>query len=378
MKMKTSNIVTSVVFCVLIAALTVASMVNPVREFSATENRNLAQMPEFSFDALFTNDDDEKFTLKYEEFITDQFVARDSWITLKSFAERALGKKESNGVYFGSDGYLIEKHEVPTEQLEKNIAYLKSFLEATKDYDTHVLIAPTASLILADKLPKYAPVWDQSALLDRLEALGSFVDCRDVLTEHKGEQIYYHADHHWTTLGAYYAYTELCKSLDIEPYAFDEFERRVLANDFRGTLANKVNMDTTPDEIFTLDPETVIEVIYNGGQKVTDTIYEESYLEGRDKYSTFLDGNQPLVDIKTSVENGKTLLLVKDSYAHCMVPMLTAHYERIILMDMRHLNIGVMSYIAQLESEGVTLDDIVVLYNAENFTEDRNMVKFGM
>ncbi len=378
MKNKVSNIVTSVVFCVLIAALTVASMVNPVREFSATENRNLAQMPEFSFDALFSDDDDKKFTLLYEEFITDQFVARDAWITLKTYAERVLGKKESNGVYFGSDGYLIEKHEVPTDQLEKNIEFLKSFLEKTKDYNTHVLIAPTASLILADKLPAYAPVWDQSALLDRLEALGSFVDCRDVLTEHKDEQIYYHADHHWTTLGAYLAYTELCKSLDIEPYAFEDFERRVLANDFAGTLANKVNMKTELDEIFTLEPDVSLNVSYNGGQKVTDTLYEESYLEGRDKYSTFLDGNQPLVDIKTSVENGKTLLLVKDSYSHCMVPMLTAHYERIILMDMRHLNIGVMSYIAQLESEGVTLDDIVVLYNAENFTEDRNMVKFGM
>ncbi len=379
MKMKTSNIVTSAVFCLVIAALTVASMVNPVREFSATENRNLAQIPEFSLEALFAEKDDDKFTLKYEEFITDQFVARDAWITLKTYAERVLGKKESNGVYFGSDGYLIEKHEVPTEQLEKNIEFLKSFLEKTKDYNTHVLVAPTASLILADKLPAYAPVWDQSALLDRVEALGNFVDCRDVLTMHKDEQIYYHADHHWTTLGAYYAYTELCTSLGIEPYALTDFNKRVLASDFQGTLANKVNMDTTPDEIFTLEPDGVtVTVRYNGGQKVTDTLYEESYLSGRDKYSAFLDGNQPLVDVETSVKNGKTLLLVKDSYSHCMVPMLTAHYERIVLMDLRHLNIGVMSYVAQLEAEGTLVDDIVILYNAENFTEDRNMVKFGM
>ncbi len=374
MKLKKSNIVTSLIFCVLILTLTVASMVNPVREFSATENRNLAQMPKFSFKALF----DGSFTMDYEEFITDQFVARDSWITFKTFAERVLGKKESGGVYFGKDGYLIEKHELDSEQLEKNIVYLTEFLDAVKEYNTRVLIAPTASLILADKLPAYAPVWDQSALLDRLASLGNFVDCRDVLTAHKDELIYYHADHHWTTLGAYYAYTELCKSLNITPFEFDEFDKRVLANDFQGTLANKVNIDTVRDEIFTLDPETVIEVVYNGGQNTTNTLYEESYLSGRDKYSTFLNGNQPMVHITTSVDNGKTLLLVKDSYSHCMVPMLTAHYEHIILMDMRHLNMGVVSYLAQLEAkDGVTVDDIVVLYNAENFTEDRNMVKFA-
>ena len=372
MKIKASNIVTTVTFCALIGGLTVASMVNPVREYSATENRNLAQAPTFTFDALFNG----TYTSDYEKFITDQFVARDSWITLKTLIERTLGKQDSGGVYFGNDGYLIEKHEVNNEQLEANLGHLADFLAAAEDYSTHVLIAPTASLILADKLPAFAPVWDQSGLLDRVSELGSFVDCRVVLAEHADEYIYYRADHHWTTLGAYYAYTELCASLGIEPYALDDFNKRVLSDSFVGTLAAKVNTETVPDELFTLEPDVTVSVNYNMGMKVTDTLYEESYLEGRDKYSTFLDGNQPTVDITTSVKNGKTLLLVKDSYSHCMVPMLTAHYERIILVDMRSFNLGVMSYIKMLESEGTTVSDIVVLYNAENFTEDRNMIKF--
>ena len=94
------NLTTTIVFCALIGALTVASTVNPVREYSETENRALAQRPKFSFKTLF----DGQFTANYEKFITDQFVARDMWITLKTRSEQALGKKDSNGVYFGEDG----------------------------------------------------------------------------------------------------------------------------------------------------------------------------------------------------------------------------------------------------------------------------------
>ncbi len=388
MKPRISNIITSVTFCLLVAVLTVASMVNPVKQYSETENRSLAQMPEFSWESLFHNsvimknptDTEKSYTQKYEDFVTDQFVARDAWITLKTQAELLLGKKDSGGVYFGKDGYLIEKHELDSAQLEKNIGFLETFLKTNSaNYNIKVLIAPTASLVLSDKLPAFAPVWDQNAMLDRIAELGNFVDCRDVLMEHSDEYVYYRTDHHWTTLGAYYAYTELCTSLGIEPYAYEDFNKRVLSDSFLGTLAAKVNTDSTPDELFTLEPEGVtVSVNYNNGLKITDTLYEESYLAKRDKYSAFLDGNQPIVDITTSTKNGKTLLLVKDSYSHCVVPMLTAHYERIMLIDFRSAPRGIMYYAQMLEMQGESVDDIVVFYNAENFTKDRYIFKLIM
>ena len=388
MKSRTSNIITTVTFCLLIAVLTVASMVNPVREYSETENRALAQLPEFSWESLFHNsiimkkptDTEKSYTQKYEDFVTDQFVARDAWISLKTQVELILGKKDSGGVYFGKDGYLIEKHELDAAQLEKNIGFLETFLNANASkYNIKVLIAPTASLTFANKLPAFAPVWDQDGMLDKIADLGNFVDCRDVLSEHSDEYLYYRTDHHWTTLGAYYAYTELCTSLGIEPYAYEDFNKRVLSDSFFGTLAAKINQESTPDELFTLEPnEVTVSVNYNNGMKITDSLYEESYLAKRDKYSTFLDGNQPIVDITTSTKNGKTLLMVKDSYSHCMVPMLTAHYERIVLIDFRSAPRGIMYYANMIEASGDSVDDIVVLYNAENFTKDRYIVKLIM
>ena len=369
------NLTTTIVFCALIGALTVASTVNPVREYSETENRALAQMPKFSFKTLF----DGQFTAGYEEFITDQFVARDMWITLKTRSELALGKKDTNGIFFGSDGYLFEKHEVPKDincdRSESNLRWLGRFLENKADsYNIRVMIAPTASLIHADKLPANAPVWDQAAFLDKVGALDGAVDARDVLMAHNAEDIYYKTDHHWTTLGAYYAYTALCESLGLTPLPADT-ARVTLAEDFVGTLAAKVNLPMEPETIFTYDTDVSVQVDYNLGMKVTDTLIEESYLTTRDKYGAFLDGNQPIADVTTDVKNGKTLLVIKDSYAHCMAPLLATHYERLIFLDLRHFNGTVSSYLDMLAADGGDVDDIVILYNAENFTEDRYVGK---
>ena len=282
------------------------------------------------------------------------------------------------GVYFGKDGYLIEKHTLNNDQLETNLGHIETFLKKYSDkFSVRVLIAPTASLTLSDKLPLFAPVWDQDAMLDRVAELGSFVDCRDVLAEHKDEYIYYRADHHWTTLGAYYAYTELCTSLGIEPYAYEEFNKCVLSDKFVGTLAAKVNMKTENDELFTLERDVSVTVSYplSPGKETTNTLYEEKHLSTSDKYSTFLDGNQPMVDITTSTKNGKTLLLIKDSYSHCMVPMLTSHYERIILIDLRSYGQSFPDSVSMLLKTNESIDDIVILYNAENFSEDRNIYR---
>lgn len=379
--MKSNSIITTVVFCVLIGGLTVASMLNPVREYSETENRSLAQLPEFSFEALFTEKDEDKYTLKYEEFITDQFVLRDAWIAVKNYSELALGKKDSGGVYFGTDGYLIEKHELDSTQLEANLGYLEAFLENTKDdYNVRVLIAPTASLVMADKLPLFAPVWDQGALLDSLSELDGFIDVRDIFALKQLDtpatdpiQLYYRTDHHWTTEGAYYSYLELCRSLGIEPV--QDFTKTVLSDSFYGTLSSKVNIKTDPDTLYTYETDLGLKVVYNGDPSTeTDTLYELRHLDTKSKYSVFLNENQPMVEINTECKNGKTLLLIKDSYAHCMVPMLVNNYENLLILDLRTAKGGIVTnFIPMFEEMGYSIDDIVVLYNAENFTEDKNL-----
>ena len=111
--------VTAAVFSILIFGFTVATMLTPDLEFSETENRVLAEMPRMEISEIFNGD----FEADYEEYLTDQFVFRNKWISLKTSVERLLGKKDSKDIYFSEDGYLIEKHTgvFITQIAERNI-----------------------------------------------------------------------------------------------------------------------------------------------------------------------------------------------------------------------------------------------------------------
>lgn len=374
---KPSDKILTALFLVLVFSLTAASILTPVRTYSENENRYLAQMPDFSLEALFGGE----FTTEYETFITDQFVMRDSWIGLKTLTERALLKQDINGVYFGKDGYLIEKYDdsdIDDETADRNAQRLADFINeysAILGADrVHAMLVPTAQEILEDKLPLFAEGYDQEAYIEQVEALipgGNLVDVSDALMEHASEYIFYRTDHHWTTLGAYYAYREWALASGLTPYEQEDYNIEVVSDEFYGTLQSKVNISVDPDEITLYRTDASYSVIYNLDGTVHDTLYNMDALDIKDKYTVFLGGNNALVEIGTEVDNGRKLLIIKDSFAHCFAPFAADHFEETYMVDFRYFNMPISDFI---EEYGIT--DILVLYNVINFVEDNNTLAF--
>ena len=372
-----ANLAVCGVFLLLVFGLTITSMVSPVKAFSESENRYLAKKPKFSFESLFDGD----YTADYETFITDQFVGRDTWIGIKTAMERAMLKQDINGVYFGKDGYLIEKHDeadIDPEIAERNAERLAQFMqdcvEAFGEGRAHAMIVPTASEILEDKLPPFATGYDQETYIEQIGALlpeQCLVDVTQVLKNHSSEYIFYRTDHHWTATGAYYAYQEWAKACGFLPLSNEDFTVEVAADDFLGTIYSKVNTKVDPDEILLYQTGLPYSVIYNMDGKVKDTLYDREKLEIKDKYAVYLGGNNALVQIDTEVDNGRKLLIVKDSYAHCFAPFAVNHFEQTYMVDFRYFNMPVSQFIEQY---GIT--DVLVLYNAPNFAADTNTLLF--
>lgn len=376
------SIIICVVFCLLLFGMSFLSIVTPTKSFSENENRFLTKKPKFTKENFLSG----KYATEYETFITDQFPARNQWITLKTWTERILLKQESNGVYFGKDDYLIETHQasdLDTEQLATNTERLIEFLsKATKllgKEHVKMMLVPTANMILTDKLPPFATGFDQFAYLEQVnEKLSKEqieqvqVDVSDILLEHKKEDIFYRTDHHWTALGAYYAYTVWAKSCGFDLAPLESYNKTEISNDFYGTIYSKVNIKVKPDTIVIYEPkeEKKYQVEYNLGEKTTDTLYEMEQLKGKDKYAIFLGGNNAVVKIKqypSRAERGK-LLIIKDSYAHCFTPFVLEHYQEVEMIDLRYFNMSVLEYI---DMNGY--DDVLFLYNIPNFAKDRNM-----
>lgn len=366
-------------FILLVAGCSAVSLFTPDKLLSETENRTLEQRPKLSAETLLSGE----FTEKYELYMSDQFFLRDKWVALRNYSEIAMLKRELNGVYLADDGYLITRPEINVGIMEKNTDYILRFAEKCAadlgPEHVRVLIAPTAAEVLREKLPPFSEVYDQSSLLDSIAAaLPDRVFCNVLprLDEHSSEYIYYRTDHHWTTLGAYYAYTEYCDSIGIKPSNTEDFRQIVASDSFLGTLASKVNIAVRPDELrifenMNASAEATAEYDMNPST-AGSSIYAMQALSTRDKYSFFLNGNRPIVDITAAADNGRTLMVIKDSYANCFVPFLTEHFERIIVIDLRYFNADTAAFAA---SEGVT--DMLILYNAEGLSSDSSIVKLG-
>ena len=365
---KRNALLTVGILCAIILVFTVADFLNADRKFSDTENRILASKPDFSWEELFYGD----YTADYEEYVTDQFVSRDKWIGIKTHTDIAFQKKEINGVYLGEDDYLIEKHDpadYSAELEDEKIALLKKLVDR---WDAGVMLVPTADNILTDKLPANAVYYDQTAFLEKVKnQIGAehYIDVYSALAEHSQEEIYYRTDHHWTSLGAYYGFLAWADYREWFPYPYQVAGMETVSDNFEGTLHSRINISMTKDRLqyFPETEKRPIRLTYDYA-KTTDSLYEEKYLDTKNQYGYFLDDNHGLIEIDTEYKNGRTLFVIKDSYANSMIPLLTTHYEKIYVVDLRYFNLKLFGFMEQCEpEEGM---DVLVLYNCIHFLED--------
>lgn len=346
-------------------------------EYSENENRYLTTKPDISMEEVASG----KFMVTFETYLNDQFPLRDKWIALKTDIQQLFGKTDINGTYLGSDGYLFEKwteNDFQQENLQKNIESVKNFAQANNDIKGTILIVPTASLPLQDKLPKNAPVFNQNKAFDMIYLnLGKnceWIDMRPVLEAHKNEYIYYKTDHHWTTFGAYLGYAEW-QHQHGNNVQLSDYNITLAANNFKGSLYSKVlNRDSALDEIYLYDKiqKPTYEVHYNFGKTQTDSVYELNRLYEKDKYQVFLNGNHPELTISTNVNNNKHLLLFKDSFANAFIPFLLSDYETIHIIDLRYFKGDLNDYISHNN-----ITEYLFLYNIKNFCEDTSIPMIG-
>ena len=282
-----NKIITSF-FCLLLAVSALIGLLMPDRYYSEREKRTLTQKPKFTVADFISG----KFSDNLESYLTDQVPLRDDRVTLKTYLELAVGKRESGGIYLCKDQYLMDKFtSYSKKQLAANAAALADLQEklAAEGVSMNTILVPVAAQVLADKLPAYAPAADYAAIFQVLTDAGvDTVNVWSTLAAHSGENIYYRTDHHSTSLGAYYAY---CAWRDIEPAAY-EWTQEVLCDDFYGTTWNKVSLPSVPAEEITAWYKHINRsVSYNNGQYETDSIYERKYLSGSDQYAVFLNSN---------------------------------------------------------------------------------------
>ncbi len=369
------GIITTTAFILFLAIFSIGTFFLPPREFSENENRMLTAKPEINLETVGSGEAQAELVT----FASDQLPFRDFFISLKTTAEKLSGKGDIGGVYILSDGSYVSKtmeKDINDETFKRNLEGVNALFLAGKEQgikNMSFILSPTASAVFRDKLPAKAEVFDQKARIDEAKkaiSFGSFIELYSEFTK-SPDSLFYKTDHHWTSRGAYLAYTKYCAAKSQEPKAYTA---NTVATDFRGTLWSKAPYFGAPCdtiELFNLENEEDIE-LYIGEEKQKFSIYDRSKLKEKDKYKVFLGDNHPRMTIKN--KNGKGhLLLIKDSYANSFLPFIAEDFEKITIIDPRYFNGSTRELV---KKEGVT--DILVLYNIETFLEEASVYKLTL
>lgn len=384
--MKKMRLVITICFIAFVVGISAAGFLEKDREFSPNENRYLEELPKFSWEDVL----DGRFQENLEEYLRDQIWGRDQWITVKTAVQKATGNTDIGGAYVGKDGYDFEKivpEDIDDSQVQRNIVAVQDYFDMASETIAKdrlsFLLVPTSGLVMEDKLPKNARLFDQSSYIEQVQNAMqdySFIDVRRELCAQSDEYIYYRTDHHWTTEGAYIACEKWCQSMGLTIAPKENLEQIVVAEDFRGSLYSKIlDVDSAYDSIWIYTPageslDTVNTYKVTVDEKEPGVIYDVGKLAEKDKYAFFFGGNYGQVHIEggTQEAKGRNLLVVKDSFANAFVPLILDQYDNIYMVDLRYYNGDMESYLAEND-----ITDVLVLYNISNFVSDKNLYKLN-
>ena len=304
----------------------------PAPRFSATENRYLAQLPVLTASEVLNGN----YAAALDTYATERFPARTVLRQTRALIQLMEGRYEVGGVLLCKDGSLAKRMTVNEGIFTQNLAGLQRLIALAEEASLPitVAIAPRRIDARAAVLPalyctkENEAVWAQ--LRDALPQALTFPD----LTE---DAHWYRTDHHWTTEGAFAAYSTLAAHWGISPYTREDFKAEVVSESFFGTSHAAAGIPfLQADEIalYRYAGDEDMSLLLDGKLAPFGGFYDFDKLRTRDGYGVFFGGNYGILELTDHSER-ETLLVVKDSFANSLLPFLARHFN-LIAVDPRY------------------------------------------
>lgn len=359
-----------VMFCLVLFGLSALLLFGNNREYSQTEKRFLTQMPQWSWKAV----QDGSFQKQLEDWTADQFPARDLWVGIHSYAQLLTGRASLQEIYFCKNDYLIS---APASQdlsvFQTNLERFDAFAEEC-EVPVSMMMVPSAGWLKEDLLPAghlIYPDEKQYALAEEVVRHMTMIDPREALNHADAlRPVQYRTDHHLTAYGNYVLSSCWWQHQGL-PVIPEESYRIEAVNSFYGsTWSGSGYRLTEADTLELWDCGVPVRVTVTDPGKeeiVSDSLFFREHLSQLDQYPVYLDGNHCQTVIENSQGTEGTLLILKDSYAHCFATLLAERYEKIILMDLRYYRGEVSKLI-----ETYAVDQVLFLYGTSTLLTDTN------
>lgn len=285
-----------------------------------------------------------------------------------------ITNKSGYGLYYfsqsGADSYAATMNDIYSRVKDK--------------VNMYVMVCPiSAGVMLDDKVLEDMGCSDEKAAIDyvysQLDPGIHAVQVFDNLRAHNSEYIYFHTDHHWTQLGAYYAYEVFCREKGITPHSLSQFEKKEFP-DFLGTFYSSSNQSpelaANPDTVEAYVPMGTNDMVMHmadGSVWDWNVIYDVSAYDRTALYAAFVGGDRPLsYTHNENITDGSAVMVIKDSYGNAFIPWLVDHYEYVYWVDYRYTS----NTISQMV-EDYGIQDVIYQCHIYNATSDSVLGDFA-
>ena len=266
---------------------------------------------------------------------------------------------------------LFTYNESAADQYAEALNKFKASIDPT--IRVYSLLAPSAGEFADSEIAKRNSDSQKDAFAHINEKLNSEivqVDAYDAIETHQDEYLYFRTDHHWTALGAYYAYSRFMESIGEEPQKLSAFKEGsidgFLGSEYKA-LKNEA-LRAKPDTIAYYVPQTnyTYTAYSTKNEPLARTIVDAKYAnDSIGLYAVFMGGDTPWGEIDTDNKNGRKLVVVKDSFANAFIPYLLAHYETIYYVDPRSYKGNLTEFVQEHQAtEVLFLNNATVARNS--------------
>ena len=352
---KNKNKIVCIIFFCFIFGIFFINLIVKDKDISESERRKLAQFPKISWSNIWNG----SFFKQFENYTTDQIVAREVFRKIKVISDlELLKKKDNNGLYI-KDGYIF-KTEYPIKEssiknwAEKCNEIVKKYIK--EESNIYYSIIPDKNYFINDKetLKIDYKKMEQSAT-SKIDERMQYIPIFDLLTL----EDYYKTDTHWKQENLDKVVKRISEYMQIEDRVQTGYIKKDIG-DFYGVYYGQLGIDTDPDTIYYLT-NNVIEScsVYNYETNQTTKIYDLSKIKAQDKYDFFLSGATPLLKIENpNCKTDEELIIFRDSFGSSIIPLIVEAYKTITVVDTRYISSSILEQYITFEKQ-----DVLFLYS---------------
>ena len=336
-------------FIIVIEGFFLLNLIVPDKDVSWSERRTYQTFPKITIENILNKN----VMSELDHYVLDQFVFRDEFRSLKAHVVFDVLKQLDNNKIFIKDD-IIFKSEYPNN-IESINRFIQKMTDLNKDYlktnKVYYSIIPDKNYYLNDSIYlnlDYDSLYQM--VINGMEDM-EYIELRDVLSLDD----YYRTDTHWRQEKLEKVVKRLGNQMGFQiktTYTEKSYEP------FYGVYYGQSALKIKPDKLNYLENEELKQVIVNHYNK-ENVIYNTSKLGSMDSYDIFLSGATPLVTLENpKQQNGKELIIFRDSYGSSLAPLLISAYHKITLIDLRYMNINAMKNMVKFDNQ-----DVLILYS---------------